>query len=71
MKTAADLSNEKLGRNDISYCVTIPEAAKMMRVSRNHMYKLVRERQFPSIQLGRRRVISKLQLEKFLAQESE
>lgn len=68
MKDAANTSNELIGDNS-SYCVTIPEAAKMLRVSRNHMYKMVREHQVPSIQLGRRRVISKIQLQKFLAQE--
>jgi excisionase family DNA binding protein len=52
----------------MSYCVTIPEAAVMLRISRNHAYKLVREHKLPAIQLGRRIVISKLQLQKFLEQ---
>jgi excisionase family DNA binding protein len=68
MKKVEVMGNEEFDDN-ISFCINIPEAAKIMRVSRNHMYKMVREHQVPSIKLGRRRVISKLQLQKFLEQE--
>ncbi|MEN8614664.1 helix-turn-helix domain-containing protein [Dehalogenimonas sp. THU2] len=47
-------------------CLTVPEAAEMLGISRNHAYELVRQNQLPSVKLGNRIVIPKIRLEKFL-----
>ena len=47
-------------------CVTVPEAAKMLGISRNFAYQLVREGKLPSIRFGKRILIPKAALEKML-----
>ena len=54
---------------DKSLCMTVPEAAKWLRISRNHGYDLVKRGVIPSIRLGNRIVISKIALDKMLAGE--
>lgn len=46
--------------------LTVEEAGKLLGVSKPHAYKLVREGQIPVIRLGRRVVVPKLALQKFL-----
>jgi len=52
-------------------CVTVPEAAKMLGISRNFAYELVREHKLPVIQLGKRLLIPRVRLEKMLEQGGE
>lgn len=47
-------------------CVTVPEAARMLGISRNFAYQLVREGKLPSIRLGKRVLIPLAALEKML-----
>ena len=54
---------------DKRLCITVPEAAKLLRISRNHGYDLVKRGVIPSIRLGNRIVISKIALDKKLAGE--
>ena len=54
---------------DKRLCITVPEAAKLLRISRNHGYDLVKRGVIPSIRLGKRIVISKMALDKKLAGE--
>ena len=42
---------------DRRLCVTVPEAAEMLRISRNFAYQLVREGKLPSIRFGKRILI--------------
>ena len=51
---------------DKRLCVTVPEAAKMLGISRNFCYQLVREGKLPSIRFGKRILISIAALEKML-----
>jgi len=47
-------------------CITIPEAAMMLGISRNHAYEMVKQGKLPVIRLGKRILIPKVQLEKML-----
>jgi len=51
---------------DSRLCVTVPEAAEMLGISRNFAYQLVREGKLPSIRFGKRILIPKVALEKML-----
>jgi excisionase family DNA binding protein len=57
---AADLENR--------WCISVPEAAKMLGISRNFAYQLVREGKIPSIRLGKRILIPRIALEEMLRQ---
>jgi excisionase family DNA binding protein len=46
----------------------IPEAARIVGVSRNHMYQAVARGEVPSIRIGHRRVIPKAIIRKMLAE---
>ncbi len=47
-------------------CITVPEAAKMLGLSRNFAYELVKRGQLPVIRLGKRLLIPRVALEKML-----
>ena len=47
-------------------CITVPEAAAMLGLSKNFVYKLVNERQLPVIIFGKRKLIPRAALEKML-----
>jgi len=47
-------------------CYTVPEAAKLLRISRNSAYDAVRSGELPSVTFGRRRLIPKAALERKL-----
>ena len=47
-------------------CITVPEAAAMLGISRNFAYELVKQRQLPVIRFGKRLLIPKIALEKML-----
>jgi excisionase family DNA binding protein len=49
-------------------CITVPEAAAMLGVSRNFAYDLVKRGELPSLKFGKRIVIPKIALEKKLAE---
>lgn len=53
---------------DKRLCVTVPEAAAMLGVSRNFGYELVKQGQLPAIRLGKRILIPRIALEKRLAE---
>ena len=48
------------------YCMTVPEAAIRLGISRNFGYELVRRGQLPVIRFGKRLLIPKAALEKML-----
>jgi len=50
------------------YCMTVPEAARKLGVSRNFGYELVKRGQLPVIRFGKRLLIPKVALEKMLAE---
>lgn len=47
-------------------CLTVPEAAAMLGLSRNFGYELVKQGQLPAIRLGKRLLIPRAALEKML-----
>jgi len=51
---------------DRRLCVNVPEAAEMLGLSRNFVYKLVREGKLPSIRFGKRILIPRAALDKML-----
>lgn len=51
---------------DERLCVTVPEAAKMLGISRNFAYELVRRGELPSIRFGNRILIPRAALVKRL-----
>ena len=53
---------------DQRYCITVPEAAAMLGLSRNFAYELVKQGQLPVIRFGKRILIPKIALEKKLAE---
>lgn len=51
--------------------LTVPEAAKLLRLSRAFTYQLVAEAQLPSLKLGRRVLIPRSALERFIEDRAE
>lgn len=47
-------------------CLTVPEAAEILGISRNFAYELVKQGQLPVIRLGKRLIIPRVALEKML-----
>ena len=50
------------------YCMTVPEAARKLGISRNFAYELVKQGQLPVIRFGKRILIPRIALEKRLAE---
>lgn len=46
---------------------TVPEAAALLGISRNTTYEAIRTGQIPAIRIGRRLVISRVQLDRLLS----
>lgn len=47
-------------------CITVPEAAEMLGISRNFAYELVKQKQLPVVKFGKRLLIPRIALEKVL-----
>ena len=47
-------------------CLTVPEAAAMLGLSRNNTYDLVKRKQLPSIRFGKRILIPRVAIEEML-----
>ena len=50
-------------------CITVPEAAAMLGLSRNFAYELVKQKQLPVVKFGKRLLIPRVALEKMLEKE--
>ncbi len=50
-------------------CITVPEAAEMLGLSRNFTYELVKQKQLPVVKFGKRLLIPRAALEKMLAKD--
>lgn len=46
--------------------LSVAEAAKLLRVSRTHVYELIRRDELPSVRLGRRVVVPRIAIERLL-----
>lgn len=51
---------------DKRLCITVPEAAEMLGLSRNFTYELVKQKQLPVVEFGKRLLIPRVALEKML-----
>ena len=51
---------------DKRLCLTVPEVAEMLGISRNFAYELVKRGHLPVIRFGKRLLIPKVALEKML-----
>jgi len=49
-------------------CITVPEAADMLGISRNFAYELVKRQELPVVKFGKRLLIPRVALEKRLEQ---
>jgi len=47
-------------------CITVPEAAEMLGISRNFAYELVKQGKLPAIRFGKRLLIPRVALERML-----
>ena len=56
--------------NGASLTVSVDEAAKLLGISRNLAYDLIREGRLPHVRLGRRILVPRFGLEQWLAQEA-
>jgi excisionase family DNA binding protein len=54
------------GFSEERYCMTVPEAARKLGISRNFAYDLVKQGQLPVIRFGKRLLIPRAALEKML-----
>jgi excisionase family DNA binding protein len=62
-------SAEAGGRND-RLLLTVPEAARLLRISRNLCYELVAQGRLPHVRLGRRILIPRHGLEAWIEREA-
>jgi len=51
---------------DQRLCITVPEAAKMLGISRNFAYELVRRHELPVRKFGKRLLIPRAVLERMI-----
>ena len=51
---------------DKRLCITVPEAAEMLGISRNFGYELVKQKKLPVIKFGKRLLIPRAALDKML-----
>lgn len=49
--------------------LTVPEVAKLMRISRDSAYRAAREGQIPTLKIGRRLIVPTAQLARLLGRE--
>jgi len=55
---------------DKRLCITVPEAAAMLGISRNFAYELVKRQELPVIKFGKRLLIPRMALENMLEKGS-
>lgn len=51
--------------------LTVPEAATLLRISKNKAYELVRQRLLPAVHLGKNIRIPRQALERWIAEQSK
>ncbi len=58
---------DKLQLSDLPYVLTVPEAAQVLRLSRNGAYAAVQAGDLPAIRVGRRLLVPRALLERMLS----
>lgn len=51
--------------------LSVPEAAEIIGISKSKMYELVRSKGFPTIQVGKRLLVSAKGLERWIEEQAE
>jgi excisionase family DNA binding protein len=64
--TGADVQTQTKQGNDDRRTVTVPEAAKLLGISRNAAYEGVKRKEIPSVKIGARIVVPKAALDRML-----
>lgn len=62
---------ERILEGDKRLCITVPEAAAMLGVSRNFAYELVKRHELPARRFGKRLLIPRAALERMLGEGGE
>ena len=60
------IKNELAQGNQERLCLSVPEAAKILGISRGLAYELARSGRLPALRFGRRLLISRTALERML-----
>ena len=60
------IKNELAHGNQERLCLSVPEAAKVLGISRGLAYELARSGRLPALRFGRRLLISRAALERML-----
>ncbi len=58
-----------MGTAPVSACFSVNEAAQYLRISRAHLYKLIRDGRIKTVKLGTRTIVRGAELERFLDQQ--
>ena len=57
---------------DMPPMLTVPEAAELLRVSQNHLYYIIeKDKSFPILMLGRRKLVPKDELKEWIVNKSK
>ncbi len=65
------IKNELPQGNQERLCLSVPEAAKLLGISRGLAYELARSGRLPALRFGRRLLIPRAALEKMLNETQE
>ena len=65
------IKNELAQGNQERLCLSVPEAAKILGISRGLAYELARSGRLPALRFGRRLLISRAALERMLNKAQE
>jgi excisionase family DNA binding protein len=63
--------NGPISLPDSRLAYSIPDASRLLSISRRHVYQLLSERKLKSIKLGSRRLIPRSELERLVAEGGE
>ena len=66
MRSKIGKTDSNVQNIDSRLCISVPEAAAMLGVSRNFAYELVKRGELPVIKLGKRLLIPRTALEKMV-----
>ena len=64
------MNDPKIERGFGSELLTVPEAAQLLRISRNLAYELVARQQLPSVRLGRVIRVPRTSLDEWIASQA-
>ena len=62
--------NEYMMVNDMKEYMSVIEMAKYLHIGRSRAYELVRDKDFPSVKVGRKYIVSVYELKEWLKQKT-